>query len=424
VDMELICKDGSPLPVRLSVAFIYDKDGNCTGCQGAVRNISRERELERQLSQAQKMEALGTLASGVAHDFNNLLMGIIGFAELALQHLEPGTKVYDFISRIPTQGQRAANLIRSLLLFARGTVAERRPLELASILKETVKMLRRTIPENISISLEIAPDLWAVNADPTQVQQVVVNLAVNSRDAMPEGGNLTIAARNIVLDREQALQPAPGNYVLLSVRDTGFGMPPEVKERAFEPFFTTKEPGKGSGLGLSVVYGIVKQHEGHIEIDSEVGKGTEVRIYLPALVREVVEEEAVAEPVPTGTETILLVEDEAAVLETGREMLQSLGYRVLTASNGEEALRVYRELGAEIQLVLTDMVMPDMDGARLFRELSRINPRVKVLIMSGYAPGDHLEGLLKEGVISFIPKPFGHAELARQVRAALDRPER
>jgi len=380
--------------------------------------------LEQQLFQAQKLEALGTLAGGVAHDFNNLLTGMIGMTELALRHLEPGTKAYEWLANVPEQGKRAGELIASLMAFGRRTVTDPRPLALVPLVKEIGKMLTRTMPENITVRTAWPEQVPLVRADPTQMQQIIMNLATNARDAMPDGGELTIQVSEACLDEHYCRSYAdatPGDYVCLSVRDTGTGIPPEVREHIFEPFFTTKDAGDGTGLGLAMVYGIVKNHDGHVHFYSEVGRGTEFKIYLPVVERETLaEEKGTPGNLPEGTETLLLVEDDAIVLGVGQEILESLGYTVLTAADGEEGLDIYRAHHDEIALVLTDHTMPNMNGDKLYEAMVQIDPAVKVLVTSGYACDQEVSGLRARGLQGFVQKPFNSEDLGRAVRQALD----
>ena len=428
VQLQVVRKDGAVFPVRINKRAVYDAAGNYGGSRASVRDISREKELERQFIQAQKMEAVGTLAGGVAHDFNNQLTGIIGYAELALPELEPGSRAHQFVATIPEQGRRAATLIAQLLAFSRQTVLERQPFDLNLLLKETAQLLRRALPETITLYVTPAPQPAIVNADLSQVQQVVMNLCTNARDAMPHGGELTLTVSEARLDEDYVrLHPyvEPGAYICLSVRDTGTGIPPELLDRIFEPFVTTKETGKGTGLGLAMAYGTVKQHGGSINVYSEVGQGTEFKVYLPAHALAPVAEEAAEEEMPRGQgETVLLVEDQEAVRRVGQEMLESQGYTCLTATNGVEALEVYRAHGAEIALVITDMVMPQMGGRELHAALRELNPEVKALLISGYSLDAEVEELRSKGLAGFVAKPLGLPELARAVRAALEEPER
>ncbi|MBI2195133.1 MAG: response regulator [Planctomycetes bacterium] len=426
-ELRLKRKDGQAVIVQATVSAVRDSHGRVVAYRGTRRDITEQKRLQQQLLQAQKMESIGTLAGGIAHDFNNILTGIIGYAELALSMLDPGSRVYQFVANIPEQGQRAAGLISQLLAFSRRAITRMEPISLMPLLKEISKMLRRTLPENIEIRLNVSGEVDLVNADPTQMQQVVMNLATNAQDAMPAGGVLTFTLENVALDLEYCRRypfAQPGRYVCLTVTDTGTGMPPEVLEHIFEPFFTTKEVGKGTGLGLSMVYGIVKTHKGHITVSSRVAVGSEFKVHLP-----VIETEAprtgtgvtVDKKIPDrGHETVLLVEDETMVLQVGQQMLQSLGYQVLTARNGREGLERFHEHHQNIHLVVLDLVMPEMGGEELFFKLHEIDPALKVVLMSGYSIQEKLDGLRDHGLKGFVLKPFTLQSLGRAVRDALD----
>ena len=403
---------------------IKSEDGTVENVVHIARDTTEQRRTEERIQQHERLMAVGQLGAGIAHDFNNLLTGIMGYAELALDDLEPDSRAYQYITIIPKLGNRGANLIKQLLTFSRQTPTERRPMNLLPLVKEIVKMLQHTLPEHIVIRV-VSPDRVAtINGDPTQMQQVITNLCVNAAHAMPNGGELTLSVTDVTLDEEYCrhhTDVSPGNYVNLSVRDTGVGMTPEVQGHIFEPFFTTKEVGGGTGLGLAVVYGIIETHEGHIGVYSEEGKGTEFTVYLPTLdVGEAREDVSGEERLPGGTETLLFVEDESMVLGAGQMMLESLGYTVLAARNGEEALEIYLPRWDEIALVLTDMVMPKMGGGELYEALLRINPGVKVVLVSGYnikASNSDLQAL---GFKGFVQKPFRRNGLARKIREVLD----
>ncbi len=392
----------------------------------AHRQLEAERKrLEEQLAQAHKMESIGRLAGGVAHDFNNLLTAILGYNELAAEEADPDSSLALYLENIRKAAERAANLTQQLLAFARKQILEPKVVSLNDLMLEVDTLLRRLIGEDIELLTLPAPDLWPVRVDPGQMEQVMLNLAVNARDAMPGGGKLTIETQNVVLDAEEAQRHAdlmPGEYVLLAIRDTGEGMTEEVKARLFEPFFTTKGPGKGTGLGLATCYGIVKQNDGHIRIESELGQGTTFRIYLPRV--ETPLDTAVAQDsltnLPRGTETILLVEDEELVRAIAVQTLRAQGYVVREASNGNEALRWAQEFGAAPNLLITDVVMPQMSGKELAERLSALHPDLKVLYMSGYTDNAIVHhGALDPGVL-FLAKPFTPPALARHVREILD----
>jgi signal transduction histidine kinase/ActR/RegA family two-component response regulator len=393
----------------------------------AVENVElfeRERSNQEQLRQAQKMEAVGRLAGGVAHDFNNLLTVISGYSELALRKLSDEDPVRRNLLGIKSAGDRAADLTRQLLAFSRKQVLQPRVLKLNSVVADIDKMLKRLIGEDIDLRTVLEPALGQVMADPGQVEQILMNLVVNARDAMPQGGKLTIQTANIYLDEEYARTHSTaqaGWYIMLAVSDTGSGMDAATRDKIFEPFFTTKEVGKGTGLGLSTVYGIVEQSGGNIWVYSELGRGTTFKVYLPMIEQEVEANTQYTTPAAqaTGTETVLLVEDEEMVRKMVREILQMRGYDVLEAQNGREALAIAVECERPIQLMVTDVVMPEMNGPELARRLAELLPDLKVLYMSGYTDEAIVHhGVLNEGV-AFMEKPFTPDTLARRVREVL-----
>jgi two-component system, cell cycle sensor histidine kinase and response regulator CckA len=390
------------------------------------RDITERRQLEAQLIQVQKLDAIGQLAGGLAHDFNNLLVVISGCAELASVGSAPDNPVQHELNEILKATQRAASLTRQLLTFARRQISEPKPLNLNDLIRDLDRMLRRLIPEDITLVGVLAPDLWHVYIDPGQFEQVVVNLVVNARDAMPQGGQLTITTANIVLDRASASPSSsvlPGSYVLLSVADTGIGMSEEIQRHAFEPFFTTKGPGQGTGLGLATCYGIVKQHNGTIYLSSEVGRGTTIYIYLPRVQNTLTipRIQPEAEPLPRGTETVLLVEDDAAVRALLGRVLRAQGYAVLEAEHGLDALDIATRPGVgSIDLLLTDMVVPHINGHELAERLQRNFPHLRLLFMSGYVDKVAASNEQPERRAAFIQKPFTATALAHKVRQALD----
>jgi two-component system cell cycle sensor histidine kinase/response regulator CckA len=389
-------------------------------------DVTEKRSLEAQLLQAQKIESMGRLAGGVAHDFNNLLGVISGYGTLLQQKIGDTPRLKKYVDDILKASERAAGLTRQLLAFSRKQVLQPRILDLNAVVGEVEKMLRRLIGEDVQLVTILDEHLGSVKADPGQVEQILMNLAVNARDAMPRGGRLTIETSNVDLDRTYArLHPGvePGLYALLAVSDTGHGMTPEVRARAFEPFFTTKEAGKGTGLGLATVHGIVKQSGGHIWLYSEPGQGTSFKIYLPRIdePEEPAETPVPEAPLPRGTETILLVEDEASLRELVRECLEATGYTVLEARHGAEAIAICEGQSSTIGLVITDVVMPGMSGRELAEQLRGSRPDIQVLYMSGYTD----DAVVVHGVMSaemaFIQKPFTAAALARKVRELLDK---
>ncbi|HJZ50436.1 MAG TPA: response regulator [Roseiflexaceae bacterium] len=395
--------------------------------QALRAEIAERHRLEVQLIQSQKMESIGRLAGGIAHDFNNLLMAISGYAELAIDALPPDHYARDDLDEIRKAAARAAGLTQQLLAFARKQIMDPRVIHLTDLVRDVEKLLQRLIGADIEIVLERADDLGYVRADFGQIEQLLINLAVNARDAMPDGGQLTIQVGNVVLDAHDASAAdnlTPGAYVRLSVSDTGAGMDLLTQAHLFEPFFTTKERGRGTGLGLATCYGIVKQHAGHIACVSAMGKGTTFDVYLPCVDEQ--PDELPLSPqqpdLPGGDERVLLVEDEAAVRSLLARMLRDLGYNVAELSNGEEALQyVQAHTGERFDLLLTDVVMPRMGGEKLAEQLKAIDPVLKVLFISGYADSATIaQGRLQSDML-VLTKPFEQLALARRVREALDR---
>lgn len=385
-----------------------------------LKKAELEKELlQQQLFQAQKMEAVGTLAGGIAHDFNNLLQIVLGYSEVMLLRKKEGEHDYVDLHQIYQAGKRGADLVTSLMTFSRKVEANFIPVDLNQEITQLQDLLSHTIPKIIKFDLRLSGDLEVINADRSQIGQVLMNLGVNARDAMPDGGTLTIETANVVLDKEYCsahLEAIPGSYVLLTVSDTGQGMDKETLSHIFEPFFSTKEVGRGTGLGLATVYGIVKQHSGHITCYSEPGLGTTFKIYFPAIEKERVSETATVErPIPGGTETVLLVDDEESLRDLGTTLLNKYGYRVITASNGKEALETYRRMADRISLIMLDLLMPVMDGETCLEEILRVNPNAKVVIASGVT--EQGQG---KGAMGFVQKPFDMRQLLTTVREVLD----
>jgi len=391
-------------------------------------SVERERALSEQLQQAQKMEAIGRLAGGVAHDFNNLLSIIIGYSELLLEQEQLNESGRDLVHDVLKAGERAAALTAQLLAFSRKSIIRPRPTDINALTRDLQRMLHRLIGEDIDLLVLLDESLRPVLADPTQIEQVIMNLAVNARDAMPLGGKLIIETQALSVEEPfvQAHEGVkPGNYAMLAVTDNGMGMSDDVKVRIFEPFFTTKEVGKGTGLGLATIYGIVKQSNGHISVYSELGSGTTFKVYLPIAEHEEAfrrrPEPSSVRVSPTGTETILLVEDEEGVRKLSRLVLESYGYTVLEASNGRQAIDVAAAHEGPIHLLLTDVVMPKLNGRELAASITRTRPNTKVLFMSGYTDDAILHLGVLETDMPLLQKPFTPTVLARKVRDSLDR---
>jgi PAS domain S-box-containing protein len=386
------------------------------------KDVTERKHLEAQLQHSQRMEAIGTLAGGIAHDFNNVLMGIQGHTSLMLLRMDSDHRHFGHVQGIENMVQRGADLTRQLLGFARGGKYEVKPTDLNELVENSSEMFGRTRKE-IRIHTEYEKDLWPVEVDQAQIEQVLLNLYVNAWQAMPDGGDLYVETNNGVLDenytRPFAVQS--GDYVRISVTDTGVGMDQATQERIFDPFFTTKEIARGTGLGLSSAYGIIKNHGGIINVSSEMGKGTTFNIYLPASKKEVTTKDKwLAEEILKGTGTILLVDDEEVVVDVGGEMLKEMGYTVLTARSGKEAVEVYTKHKEEIHIVVLDMIMPDMGGGEAYDTMKELNPKVKVLLSSGYSINGQATEILNRGCNGFIQKPFSMKELSGRIREILE----
>ena len=426
IEVEWKRKDGALLTVRCSGCSIKDETGTVAYVEVFAEDVTERRTLERQLRMAQKMEAVGRLSGGIAHDFNNLLGVIIGYSQVLKRSLGPEHASFEHAEEIEKAGQRAVSLTRQLLAFSRQQVLEPVVLNLNTLVTDMEKMLPRLIGEDIALKMELDTCLSQVKADPGQIEQVILNLAVNSRDAMPDGGNLLIQTANVELDAAYTYShpgSRPGSYAMLRVTDTGIGIDPEIQSQIFEPFFTTKDRDKGTGLGLATVYGIVKQSGGYIAVDSEKGKGASFSVYLPRLEQPVTEATVpfIAAPVNTrGTETILLVEDADPLRKLAEMFLKESGYRILSAPDGQQALQIARQHFGPIHLLLTDVVMPGMNGRVLGERLAPTQPSMKVLYMSGYTDSFIAgHGVLEPGT-QLLHKPFTEETLTRRVRELLD----
>ena len=456
-----LAKEGRRIPVLFSGSMMRDQDGRIAGIVCVARDITEHKraeeaiktaydqaiiyaeqlkeqieeriraeeakeKLETQLLHAQKMEAIGTLAGGIAHDFNNLLQVISGYVQLLLMRKDVKDTEHLYLKQIDESARKASELTKQLLIFGRKVESKLITLSLNQEIIEIYKLFQRTIPKMIDIELDLAENLKLINADPVQLEQIMMNLGLNAKDAMPDGGKLTFETKNVVLDQVYCrthVDIVPGEYVELKISDTGYGMDKGTLEHIFEPFYTTKETGKGTGLGLAIVYGLVESHGGHIMCYSEPGQGTTFKIYFPALLMEDVEqglkpgEEAV---ILGGHETVLIVDDEEALRNQGRDMLAKYGYTAITAESGERAIEIYEKEKDRIDLVILDIGMPGIGGYKCIEQLVKIDPEIKVIIASGYATSDRVEEMLKSGAADFIDKPYRLTDMLKKVREVLD----
>ncbi len=420
-------KDGSHAFVQDRGYILRDAAGRGIRMVGGMRDLTEQKKMETQFLRAQRMESIGTLAGGIAHDLNNVLAPIMMSIELL--KLEPvidprRRKILDLIH---VSCRRGADLVRQVLAFGRGLDGQRVPVGLRRLVHDLEGIISETFPRNIRIVAEVPNDLWLVMGDPTQLSQVLLNLAVNARDAMPQGGTLTVTASNLVLDAQYAgtsPEARAGKYVLLEVADTGTGIPPEVRERIFEPFFTTKPPGQGTGIGLATVHTVVKSHAGFIQVESELGRGTTFRIHLPAdpsRAHELSAPPFPGEPPRGRDELVLVIDDEYSIRDITRQTLETFGYRVLTARDGAEAIALYAPQARDIALVLTDMMMPVLDGEATIQVLRRMNPAVRIIAASGLEITENIAKATRAGAEDFLPKPYTAETLLRRIRNVLDR---
>jgi len=421
-------KDGSHALVQDRGFILRNEAGRGVRMVGGMRDLTAQKKMEAQYLRAQRMQSIGTLAGGIAHDLNNVLTPIMLSIELLKNDDANDAPRRKILETIYVSSRRGADLVRQVLSFARGVEGQRVAIRLGVLISELVGVISQTFPRNIRIVHSATPSLWPVTGDPSQLHQVLLNLAVNARDAMPEGGTLTLAASNVTIDAQFAgmsQDAKPGPYVLLQVSDTGAGIPPALRDRIFDPFFTTKKPGKGTGIGLATVHTIVRSHGGFMNVESEVDHGAIFKVYLPT--DPSLQNAASAPPFPTQLargrdELILVVDDEAAIREVTRQTLEAFGYRVLTASDGAEAVALYAQHASAISAVLTDMMMPIMDGAATIQVLLRINPDVRIIAASGIDSGQNVGKASNAGVHDFLLKPYTAQALLHLLRTVIERP--
>ena len=415
-------KDGAMCETETTISPVTNDSGEITNHVHVQRDVTHEVRLEQQLRQAQKMEAIGTLAGGIAHDFNNLLMGIQGNVSLSLLEVESSSAFYQNLKKIEQLVQNGVDLTKQLLGFARGGKYEVSVTDVNQLLKEQNLMFGRTNKEVI-FDGHYDSELWRVEADQGQIEQVLMNLYLNALQAMPAGGTLLVRTENVTIDQDQfrPYHVKAGQYIKITITDSGVGMDEKTLQRIFDPFFTTKEMGRGTGLGLASVYGIIKNHEGFINVSSQVDKGTEFEVYLPATEAPVPEPKQVVETFYEGQEGILLVDDETMILDVGQRMLNKLGYKVFTAADGVEALEVYKEQRDDIDVIILDMVMPGLNGGDTFDRIRALNSEARVLLSSGYSINGQAQEILNRGCDGFIQKPFNMQSLSQNIRMVLER---
>ena len=414
-------KEGRTLDVSISVAVYCNYEGTPTGAIANLRDITEKKRLKAQLYQAQKMKAIGTLAGGVAHDFNNLLMGILGNTSLLTAHMHTNHPYYEKLKTVEGLCKSGSQLTKQLLGLAREGKYQVKPVNLNNLLKKSSLMFGRTKKE-IIISARYEEKIWAADVDEAQIEQVLLNIYVNAWQAMPGGGELCLETANVNLDEDyvKPFSVKSGKYVKISVTDTGVGMDEETMQRIFEPFFTTKEMGRGTGLGLASSYGMIKNHKGIIDVYSKKGEGTTFNIYIPASDKKAIEEISIPDEVPIGEETILLVDDEEVVLEVCAEMLRTMGYKVFMAGSGKDAVEIYKENKDNINIVILDMIMPDISGRETYERIKEINPKVKVILSSGYSVNGEASKILDRGCDGFLQKPFNLKQLNQSIKEVLN----
>jgi two-component system cell cycle sensor histidine kinase/response regulator CckA len=429
-DYDATGKAGNRIALELTASLLRDSNGSPIGFRGVLRDVSERKEaeaqsrkLEIQVRQAQKMESIGTLAGGIAHDFNNILMGIQGNASLMALKTDLAHPNYEKIKNIESYVENGTELTRQLLGFARRGKYHAIATDLNDVIDKSATLFGRTKKE-IRIQRDLVADIWTVEVDRGQIEQALLNLYVNAWQAMPQGGDLYLKTENVILDAEfvnaKPYKVEAGDYIKITVTDTGIGIDQETRERIFEPFFTTKEMGRGTGLGLASVYGVIKNHEGYINVYSEIDQGTTFTIYLPASRKKIQKqtEKAVAS-VALGTGTLLLVDDEEMIIKVGKELLQELGYQVMSALSGQEAIELYKKNADKIDLVIMDMIMPGMSGGETFDRLKEINPEIKVLLSSGYSINGQASKILERGCDGFIQKPFNLIQLSDKIQSII-----
>jgi PAS domain S-box-containing protein len=429
-DYDSIDRAGREIALELTASLLRDTSGSPMGFRGVLRDVSDRKEaeaekkkLEIQVQQAQKMESIGTLAGGIAHDFNNILMGIQGNASLMAIKTDTSHPIYEKIKNIETYVENGTELTRQLLGFARRGKYNAITTDINDVIEKSASMFGRTKKE-IRIQMDLVPEIWTVEVDRGQIEQALLNLYVNAWQAMPDGGNLSVKTENIVLGADfidsQPYKVEAGDYIKITVTDTGIGIDKQTQARIFEPFFTTKEMGRGTGLGLASVYGIIKNHGGYINVYSEIGQSTAFTIYLPASAKAVQPEVKTVTPtVVTGNGTILLIDDEKMIIDVGQELLQELGYDVLTARSGKEAVEIYRQKSTRVDLVIMDLIMPGMSGSETYDRLKEINTHVKVLLSSGYSINGQAAKILERGCDGFIQKPFNINQLSEKIQGII-----
>lgn len=415
-------KFGNELIILMSLYADTDSSGNVTGYDGYLIDITEKKHLEGRLLRAQRLEAVGTLAGGIAHDFNNLLAAILGYSEILLKKTEDNEELHKPAIIIHEAAINGAELTKKILTVTRKEKLETKHININEVVKGVIELLQRSIPKNVEIITNLQKDIPMLMADPSQIQQVIINLAINARDAMPDGGRFTIETSSVGVENGSANNiAAKGGFVKISVSDTGIGISRETQSKIFDPFFTTKEIGKGTGLGLYIVYSIINSHGGYINVYSEPNKGTRFNVYLPVTKRADIEEETYKTEDLRGTGTLLVIDDDANLLEMSKDMLIPLGYDVLVTKSGKEGLAIFREMKERISLVILDIIMPEMSGREVFQALKTADSQVKILLCSGYSPDGFIgiENLLKSGAMGFIQKPFTRQDIALSIKRVL-----